>query len=425
MRAKREGLDGAMKAFMRDHELRPRLRALESIIIPDEGFGQVIVLRDFEGIASAPALIPPPLLPVLRRFTGELTIEQITREASREAGHAIPVEVVRKLALTLDRGLFLDSPRFRAERDRIKREFVDSPVRPAAHAGGAYYGEASKLRRYLDDACLAQGKAPANRSRIRALIAPHIDPWRGAVGYGNAYSTLARYLPPEADTFVILGTSHALMNEPFALCRKAFETPLGTLAPDEAAIDALESLAEFNPYADLFNHKREHSIELQTIFVRHLVGERPVTIVPILCGLGESQRTGADPANDRRTEGFIEGLRRLIDERDDRVVVIAGADLAHVGPRFGDAEAYDVEARERLRQRDEASMRLAIEGDARGFFAHVFDDLDSRRVCGLGPIYTLLRLVPSGLSGELLHYEQTIDPEEGSIVSHAAAAFFA
>ena len=51
-------------------------------------------------------------------------------------------------------------------------------------------------------------------------------------------------------------------------------------------------------------------------------------------------------------------------------------------------------------------------------------DLETRRVCGLGPIYALLRVLPAGSHGKLAHYEQTIDPEEGSIVSHAAMAFY-
>ena len=38
-------------------------------------------------------------------------------------------------------------------------------------------------------------------------------------------------------------------------------------------------------------------------------------------------------------------------------------------------------------------------------------------------IYAMLRTVRGGATGDLVHYEQNIDPEEGSIVSHAAVAF--
>lgn len=392
--------------------------------MPDERFGRAVLLRDLDGITSATALLPPQVVPIVSRFTGAFGVEEIARQASRDLGSEVPVEFVERLVMELDRGFFLDSPRYRAERARVEKAFAESPIRPASHAGGAYHDEPAELRRYLDEACLARGRASASSAPLAALIAPHIDPWRGAVGYGHAYAALRACLPAEVDTFVLLGTSHAPMKEPFALCRKGFETPLGILEPDLVAIDALAKAARFDPYADLFNHKREHSIELQAIFVRHLLGERPIKIIPILCGLGEEQRTGSDPARDARVESWLEALRRLCDERRGRVAVVAGADLAHVGPRFGDPEPYDVAARGKLEERDRASLALAEQNEPAAFFEHVQQDLDTRRVCGLGPIYTLLRLLPSGARGELLHYEQTIDPEEGSIVSHAAMAFF-
>ena len=38
---------------------------------------------------------------------------------------------------------------------------------------------------------------------------------------------------------------------------------------------------------------------------------------------------------------------------------------------------------------------LAVALDAPGFFADTVPDLDDRRVCGVGPIYTMLRALPS------------------------------
>jgi hypothetical protein len=112
------------------------------------------------------------------------------------------------------------------------------------------------------------------------------------------------------------------------------------------------------------------------------------------------------------------------------VVIVAGADLAHVGPRFGDAQAFDAEARDGLERADRASLDQATSVDAAGFWDDVASDLDERRVCGLAPIWTLLAaLGPSGRAaggprGRLLHYEQTVDREDGSIVSHAALGFY-
>jgi hypothetical protein len=51
-------------------------------------------------------------------------------------------------------------------------------------------------------------------------------------------------------------------------------------------------------------------------------------------------------------------------------------------------------------------------------------DRDARRVCGLAPIWSLLQSVSGGVRGRVLHYEQTVDAEDGSIVSHAALGFY-
>ena len=63
--------------------------------------------------------------------------------------------------------------------------------------------------------------------------------------------------------------------------------------------------------------------------------------------------------------------------------------------------------------------------DGTRFFQQVAADLSTRRVCGLAPIYTMLRVLDGDVEGELLHYDQCVDPDEGSIVSHASIAYWA
>jgi len=418
-----------------DAHSRPVLRPVESIVVPDREHGRVLVLRDTQGITDAHAVIPPALASIVVRFTGRLTCQEIALEASAEVGSSLPVDVVVRHADELERGLFLEGPVFRAARARVEREFAEARTRAATHAGGAYHGDRPALERYIDEACLAKANGngashAANGDSVpmhamRALVAPHIDPWRGALGYGRAYAALARSIPAEADTFVLFGTSHAPMREPFAICRKAFDTPLGAAPADEVGIDALAGAAGFDPFADQFNHKREHSLEFQVVFLKHILKQREFRIIPVLAGLGAQQASGSDPDGDSRIAAFMDGVRALVESRPGRVVVVAGADLAHVGPRFGDAAPYGKEERSALERADRASLDHAVALDARGFWKHVAADLEARRVCGLAPIWSLLRtLGPGGAAGKVLHYEQTIDAEDGSIVSHAAVGFF-
>ncbi len=416
---------------------RPQLRAVETIVVPDAQHGKLLVLRDTQGVANGQARIPPALIPIVARFDGQHTCEEIAREVSAELGEEVKVELVTRIADQLDEGLFLHGPTFRRARAEVERQFADAEVRAATHAGGAYLADPAALREYLEKSCLDRAKprsgarAHGGKSKpkpLAGLIAPHIDPWRGALGYGHAYAALAARLPPAADTFVLLGTSHAPMKEPFALCKKAFATPLGDIAPDRDALDLLAKSATFDPYADQFNHKREHSLEFQAVFLKHLLDSAPsaargeARIVPILAGLGQQQAMGTDPMRDSGVMKFLNALRDFVASRPGRVVVIAGADLAHVGPRFGDAKPLAQRQRDALEQNDRTSLDHAASGDASAFWKDVAKDLETRRVCGLAPIYSLLRALP-GCTGELLHYEQTIDEEDGSIVSHAGVGF--
>ena len=177
-------------------------------------------------------------------------------------------------------------------------------------------------------------------------------------------------------------------------------------------------------HADGYLHKgSEYSLEFQAVFLAHVLGGRRARIVPVLCGLGDAQLAPRDPARDAEAESFLEALSDLARRYGDRAVVVAGADLAHVGPRFGDARPLDSRARRALADTDGASIDRVVEGDARAFFDDVTSDLHVRRVCGVGPVYTALRAL-GGAAGELLHYDQCVDPQEGSIVTHASIAFW-
>lgn len=385
------------------------------------------MLRDTQGVAPSHAVLPVDFIPIVSRMDGRRTCEEIARQVTSELRERVPVDLVVRLATELETALFVDGAPYRRERDRIEREFREAAVRPASHAGGAYHDDPTKLAEYIDHECLAKAapkKAKGSHGTLRALIAPHIDPWRGAECYGHAYTTLRAALADDVDTFVLFGTSHAPMRAPFSICRKAFATPLGAVEADLAAVDRIAAAVkgDFDVYEDQFNHKREHSLEFQAVFLRHLLGKRDARIIPILAGLGEQQHTGKSPAKNAACERFFAEVAAVVEEKN--AVVIAGADLAHVGPRFGDAKPYTDRQRAVLDETDRESLDHAERVEAESFWSHVAKDLDTRRVCGLGPIYSLLRTVQGNPKGRLVHYEQTVDAEEGSIVSHAAMGFY-
>ncbi|MBK9263868.1 MAG: AmmeMemoRadiSam system protein B [Polyangiaceae bacterium] len=402
----------------------PRLRSIETIFVLHDAFGRALMLRDGEGIAPTALAIRGDLAPVVMSMDGTRSIDALARQASSIAGQTIDAAVVRQLVAELDAAYFLDSPRYLERRREVVAAFKSRSERPAQHAGSAYHADPKALRRFIENDCLAKAARVARRPRMVGLCAPHMDLWRASVGYGHAYAALSESLPDEVDTIFVLGTSHMPMRQPFAVCDKPFATPLGAMSPDREAIAWLASRARFDVKEDEYLHKGEHSLEFQIVFLRHLLGARPVRIVPILCGLGRVISAAQEPSRDAATESFLVALRELVERRRERSFVVMGADLAHVGPRFGDARPLHAPERDALAKRDHESITRMVERDARGFYFHVREDLHARRVCGLGPIYTALRVLPEGTMGEVLHYDQCVDPQEGSIVSHASVGFY-
>ena len=129
---------------------------------------------------------------------------------------------------------------------------------------------------------------------------------------------------------------------------------------------------------------------------------------------------GRRPQDDRRVARFLDALAETVAASRRRVVFVAGADLAHVGPRFGDAEPVSPDEATRLAAADRAMLATVTAGDADAFFDDAARDGDARRVCGLSPIWTLLRAT-SGTPGVLRHYAQTPDPQ--CVVTFASVIF--
>src|SRR5205085_11604644 len=103
--------------------------------------------------------------------------------------------------------------------------------------------------------------------------------------------------------------------------------------------------------------------------------------------------------------------------------VISG-DLAHLGPKFGDARLAEGAWLEASREQDQVVLDRAVAADPAGFFRVIADEGDCRRICGLPPTYTVLEALRPR-SGRLLHYDQFVHPRGYESVSFASMAFYA
>ena len=403
----------------------PRLRNVEAFPVEHEG-QRVIALRDPSGLTDSIVLLPPPLLEIVSMFDGEHTLVDVQAVVMRQHGRLVTAAEIEDVAASLDEHGFLDSPRFAERQAAVEAAFRAAPSRPASHAGGAYAGDPTELRRAMDAFFTApEGPGPVARKTngikpVRAIIAPHIDYHRGGPAYAWAYRDLAERC--DADLFVIFGTCHAGLSEPFALTRKAYETPLGAAAADQDFIDALVRRARHDCFAAELGHRGEHSIEFQAVFLQYLFGgRRDFTIVPILASFAhEALARGRRAEDDRRVAIFLDAIVETAAAQNRRVAFVAGADLAHVGPRFGDAQPISDADRQRVEREDRAMLEPVTRGDADGFFASIKADGDRRRICGFSPIYALLRCLP-GASGTVRHYGQWPDPQ--AVVTYASVVY--
>ena len=399
-------------------------------VFPVEQDGQrLIAFRDPAGYVDQIAVLPLGLLDLVSLFDGEHSIAQMREILRVRHGEAPSVEQIGHLVTSLDEAGFLAGERFEARRQGIEEAFRRSEVRPAAHAGGAYAGDATALAGQIDGFFTEPGGPGRPRDRgtggaalpkLRGLIAPHIDFHRGGPTYAWAYRELLERT--DADLFVILGTCHAGMADPFAVTLKPYATPLGAVPVDREFHEELHRRYGHDLLASEAAHRSEHSVEFQVVMLRHLLGaKREFTILPVLASfLHEAVWRRGDPEGDRRVPAFIDALLSTMAASSRKLCLIAGVDLAHVGPRFGDAERNTAASLDAVATADRGMLEAVTAGDPTAFYASVAHDGDARRICGLSPIYTFLRALP-GVEGRLVQYRQWPDPD--GAVTFCAAAF--
>jgi len=158
------------------------------------------------------------------------------------------------------------------------------------------------------------------------------------------------------------------------------------------------------------------------VCLRYLYADRrDIRIVPVLASFAhEAMLAGQRPDADPRVPRFLDALADTIAASGHPVALIAGADLAHMGPRFGDPEPIAAPELARIEREDREMLEPVAAGDAHAFFESVARDGDRRRICGLSPIYALLRAL-GGATGRVKRYGQWPDPQ--GVVSFASVSF--
>lgn len=382
-------------------------------VVPYEHEGKsIFLLADSESEDDRAVGLSPVAVAAASLFDGRRTAREVAAGFERETGQAISEDDVLTIARKLEEQGLLET----AEADAARRARLDAFRKSAVRASRFLPKD---LTPYIQPVA-----AKASKGRASGFFAPHIDLMRGKDAYQTSYAALADSPPP--DVIVALGVAHASPNSPWTFTRKAYETPKGAMKVDEDLYAALTKPLWYDPLADEGVHRREHSLEFQAVWLRHLWGDKTPPWVPILCSTFERYADEKSPSTIPTVEQALVELGRVLAERvkGGRVLILGGVDLAHVGRRFGDDLDVTQDVERRIEAEDRASLEKALALDAEGFYASVVKDDHWRKVCGLAALYTQLRwLKAAGApSGELLAYGQAPDPA-GGVVSFAGAIY--
>ena len=261
-----------------------------------------------------------------------------------------------------------------------------APLRHAVVDGLFYPAQPAALREQIAHYLDAAHADPPAGPLPKLLISPHAGyEYCGPVA-ASAYALLGGRAHG-ISRVVLLGPAHRVHVRGLATPQAhAFETPLGEIELDLAALASLEGLPQVVPSAHA--HDREHSIEVQLPFLQTLLGS--FKLVPLVVG-------------EASAEAVAEVLERLWGGPETLIVI--SSDLSHYLPY------------ERAQKADRATTERILDMDA-GLAPH--------EACGAAAINgALLAARHHGLAPRLLDLRNSGDTagDRDRVVGYGAWAF--
>ena len=201
-------------------------------------------------------------------------------------------------------------------------------IRPAAVAGMFYPADSARLAADVDAMLAAAERGGSNSGAPKAIIAPHAGyVYSGAVA-ASAYARL-RAVRNLIRRVVLLGPVHRVPVRGLALpAADAFDTPLGRVAIDAAAVAAIRHLPQVVESAAV--HEHEHSLEVHLPFLQRLLPN--FAIVPL--AVGDASREEVAQVLDALWGG-------------PETLIVISSDLSHYLP-YDAARRLDAQTAERI-----------------------------------------------------------------------------
>lgn len=394
-------------------------------VIPVENNGNsYLYFHDARAYLSDDFALDRRVAPLLSLLDGRKSIEDL--KPWMEDG--LDTDELLEYIRLLDRHRLLHSEYFRHYADMMEERYEEEKVHEPVTPGTSYPEDRGELKRQLDEAFEEVEESShaieTDKTSIKALYAPHIDPRVALSSYVKAFRPLRDALP---ERVVLLATSHysgyypsVYDNMPFILSGKDFNMPFGTVKNDREGVEQLlEKGMEAGITGNDRAHRMEHSIELHLLFLQYL-WNHDFRIVPILV-------TGFDDLyfmEDGHLGNQIETMGSLLRDTfgsDPNTLFLISGDLSHVGKKFGDERPAN-EMFEEIRQFDSRFLEYGTRGDREQLVGLMREENDPYRVCGFSPLFTYLSAFPE-TNGHLLDYRVWDEKERDSAVSFGSILY--
>lgn len=394
----------------------PKMRWVEVLPVVQDG-REMFYLRDPEGISDKPLVVSRDVLFLMALMDGRRSLRDLQEEYMRASGTLAYLEQIQAVVEAMDTSLLLDNEHYQKQLQTLKRMYEQAPFREPCCSGKSYPAEKEKLLAYMA-AMFPRAHTAEVQGEICGILAPHIDYARGYRVYQETY----RYLPfSDRNLIVLLGTCHGATTNVWNISLKDYATPLGVVPCSRELGNLIRNNPVLREHIGEWCHRNEHSIELQLPILQYLFQDRQIEILPILTGSMHEYVSGGAPPEDGSLRELVANLRHALDTYGKPYLVIAGADLAHIGAQFGDRYPMDSLTLSRSKAKDEEILEAVRQVDRDRFIASIRSERDSRRICGVAPIYFQLMLL-EGSRCDIVSYDQWSDG--ASSVSFAGAVFY-
>ena len=404
---------------------KPKIRPVEPIWV--EHMGQrFLYLRDPAAMSESTIMLPSYLAPLVAFLDGTRDLTAIRTALALRVGLELTEEDLYSVISQLDEALLVENGSYRRAYRHALNSYRRGEFRTPSHAGAVYPESPAQLEREIEEWCgQFQPDTPVSRpdGNLVGMLCPHIDYNRGHATYAKLWQQAQDDLG-SIESVVVLGTDHQGGIGRITPTLQNYRTPYGTIPTDTEMADEIAGVLGKSAFDEELHHKSEHSIELALVWMHHFMRDMKVSVLPILCGSFHHYASGSlSPQDDDNMNQILEVLDRTMKKR--RTLVIAAGDLAHVGPAFGDPEPLDDTAKASLKAEDERSIDAICTGNAAEFLDISIAESDARKICGLSPIYIMLRLL-KGAAGVQMGYDQCpADHNGGSVVSIAGTLLYA